>query len=83
MRIGDIIGMLALAIIIVASVLIIANFQNAIGSLGLTGTANTTATNVFSQVWIGLQLASIGIIITAAVGLIALVLGAFAPPRRT
>jgi hypothetical protein len=69
--------MVALAIIIVAAVLIVANFQSAVGSLHLTGTANTTATTVFTNIWTGLQLAAIGIIITAAVGLIALVLGAF------
>jgi hypothetical protein len=69
--------MVALAIIVVAAVLIVANFQSAVGNLGLTGTANTTATTVFTNIWTGLQLAAIGIIITAAVGLIALVLGAF------
>ena len=81
MRVGDIIGMVALGIILVAGVLIIANFQKSIGSLGLTGVANTTAIN---NVYTGLQLGAIGIIILAAVGLIALVLGAFgaAPSRR-
>jgi hypothetical protein len=84
MRVGDIITMVALGIIIVAGVLIIANFQQSIGSLGLTGTANTTATNAINNVYTGLQLGTIGIIILAAVGLIALVLGAFgaAPSRR-
>jgi hypothetical protein len=77
MRVGDIITMVALGIIIVAGVLIIANFQQSIGALGLTGTANTTATNAINNVYTGLQLATIGIIILAAVGLIALVLGAF------
>jgi hypothetical protein len=75
--------MVALAIIVIAAVLIVANFQVAIGGLHLTGAANSTATSVFSNIWTGLQLAAIGIIITAAVGLIALVLGAFAPaPSR-
>jgi hypothetical protein len=83
MRVGDIVGMVALAIIVIAAVLIVANFQVAIGGLHLTGAANSTATAVFSNIWTGLQLAAIGIIITAAVGLIALVLGAFAPaPSR-
>jgi hypothetical protein len=82
-RVGDIIGMVALGIIIVAGVLIIANFHQSIGRLGLTGTANTTATTAINNVYTGLQLGAIGIIILAAVGLIALVLGAFgAAPRR-
>jgi hypothetical protein len=76
-RVGDIITMVALGIIIVAGVLIIANFQKSIGSLGLTGVANTTAETAINNVYTGLQLGAIGIIILAAVGLIALVLGAF------
>jgi hypothetical protein len=79
-RVGDIIAMVAVGIILVAGVLIIANFQKSIGSLGLTGTANTTATTAINNVYTGLQLGAIGIIILAAVGLIALVLGAFGAP---
>ena len=84
MRVADIISMVALGIILVAGVLIIANFQKSIGGLGLTGTANTTASTAINNVYTGLQLGAIGIIILAAVGLIALVLGAFgaAPARR-
>jgi hypothetical protein len=83
-RVGDIITMVALGIILVAGVLIIANFQKSIGSLGLTGVANTTAETAINNVYTGLQLGAIGIIILAAVGLIALVLGAFgaAPASR-
>jgi hypothetical protein len=82
-RVGDIIAMVAVGIILVAGVLIIANFQKSIGSLGLTGVANTTAQTAINNVYTGLQLGAIGIIILAAVGLIALVLGAFgAAPRR-
>lgn len=40
---------------------------------------NTTTATLFTNAWSGLTLASIGIIIAAAVGLIALILGALAP----
>lgn len=75
MRIADVIGMVTLGIVLVAAVLIVANFQNAVNDLNLTGTAATTATNVFSNLWTGLLLASIGIIVAAAVGIIVLILG--------
>jgi hypothetical protein len=60
MRVEDIIGMVALGIILVAGVLIIANFQKSIGTLGLTGVANTTATTAINNVYTGLQLGAIG-----------------------
>ncbi|MBS7637046.1 hypothetical protein KEJ37_06945 [Candidatus Bathyarchaeota archaeon] len=77
MGIGDLVMMVTLAIIIVAAVLILGNFQNAIGALGLTGVANTTATQAIANAFTGLQLAAIGIIVLAAVGIIAFIIGAF------
>ena len=77
MGIGDLVMMVTLAIIIVAAVLILGNFQNAVGALGLTGVANQTAAQAIANAFTGLQLAAIGIIILAAVGIIAMILGAF------
>jgi ABC-type Fe3+ transport system permease subunit len=74
MRIGDVIAMVALVICVLIAVIITANMQTVIGSMGLTGVANTTAEQVFTNAWTGLTLASVGIIITAAVGILALVL---------
>lgn len=77
MRLGDIITMVTLGIIIVAAIIIVANFQTAVEGMSLPDPqaqlANTTIWNVYT----GLQLAGIGIIILAAVGIIALILGAF------
>ncbi|MEM2367487.1 MAG: hypothetical protein QXQ50_04550 [Candidatus Bathyarchaeia archaeon] len=82
MRLGDIITMVTLGIIIVAAIIIVANFQTAVLQMNLPnqqeGLANTTITNVYT----GLQLAGIGIIILAAVGIIALILGAFGGGRK-
>ncbi|MEM2567383.1 MAG: hypothetical protein QXH20_02785 [Candidatus Bathyarchaeia archaeon] len=82
MRLGDIITMVTLGIIIVAAIIIVANFQSAVLQMNLPsqqeGLANTTITNVYT----GLQLAGIGIIILAAVGIIALILGAFGGGRK-
>ncbi|MCD6529142.1 hypothetical protein J7L06_02495 [Candidatus Bathyarchaeota archaeon] len=80
MRIAEVVGMIALVVSLLVAVIIGGNLQTTINNLGLTGTANSTAYQVFSNMWSGLQLASIGIIIAAAVGIIALVLSAFTRP---
>jgi hypothetical protein len=76
MRVGDVIAMVALVIVLAVAVLIGANFQAAVNSLGLTGQANETATTVFQNMYTGLTIGSIGIIVAAAVGIISLILGA-------
>jgi len=81
MRIGDVIGVIALAIVILIGVIIGANLQTAVNAMNLTGSANTTATAVFSNFWTGMMLASIGIIVAAAVGIVALVISALGGGR--
>jgi len=81
MRIAEIIGMVALVVALLVAVIIGGQLQTTVDNLGLTGTANSTAYQVFSNMWSGLQLASISIIIAAAVGIIALVLSAFTRSR--
>ena len=74
MRIVDIIMLVVLVVVICVAVLVGANFQSAIGDMNLTGQANQTATTAFNNMWMGLTLASITIIISAAMGIIVLVL---------
>jgi hypothetical protein len=81
MRVGDVIAMVALVIVLAVAVLIGANFQAAVNSLGLTGQANATATSVFQNMYTGLTIGSIGIIVAAAVGIISLILGALGRTR--
>jgi hypothetical protein len=77
MRIGDVIAMVALVIVLAVAVLIGANFQAAFNSLtGLPEQANTTAQGIFNNMYTGLTIGSIGIIVAAAVGIISLILGA-------
>jgi hypothetical protein len=83
MRIADVIAMVALVIVLAVAVLIGANFQAAVQSLGLTGQANETATSVFQNMYTGLTIGSIGIIVAAAVGIIGLILGALGGVGRT
>jgi ABC-type Fe3+ transport system permease subunit len=75
MTVADTIAMIALVVAILIAIYIAANLYTVTNAMGLTGAANTTAEQVFTNTWTGLTLASIGIIITAAVGLLALVLG--------
>jgi hypothetical protein len=83
MRVGDVIAMVALVIVLAVAVLIGANFQAAVNSLGLTGQANETATGIFNNMYTGLTIGSIGIIVAAAVGIISLILGALGGAGRT
>jgi ABC-type Fe3+ transport system permease subunit len=77
MRIADVIAMTALVICILVALIIAANLQ------GVTQTMKTqlnskefndTADILFTNTFTGLVLASVGIIISAAVGILALVL---------
>lgn len=78
MRIGDVIAMTALIIVVLISLIIAANLQTVANSMDLGTQGNTTRTTLFTNTFTGLTLASVGIIIAAAVGILALVLGSLA-----
>jgi len=83
MRMADVIGILTLSVVILIAVIIGGNLQSVVNDLNLSAISSeaaSTASTVFSNFWTGMVLASIGIIVAAAVGLIALVLGSFSPP---
>ena len=83
LRISEVVGILTLAVVILIAVIIGANLQDVVNDLNLSAISSeaaSTASTVFSNFWTGMVLASIGIIVAAAVGLIALVLGSFSPP---
>ena len=83
LRIADVIGILTLSVVILIAIVIGANLQDVVNDLNLSAISSeaaSTASTVFSNFWTGMVLASIGIIVAAAVGLIALVLGSFSPP---
>lgn len=82
MRIGDIIAMGALVIVILVVAIIVGNLytvNNTIAGNINNAEYNATVAGLFTNAWSGLTLASIGIIIAAAVGLISLILGALTP----
>ena len=77
MRIADVIAMTALIIVVLIALIITANLQAVTNSM--KGTINSTEFNstadaLFTNTWTALTLASVGIIISAAVGILALVL---------
>lgn len=74
MRIGDVITMTALIIVVLISLIIAANLQTVAEGMDLGASGNATRTTLFTNTWTGLTLASVGIIIAAAVGILALVL---------
>lgn len=74
MRIADVIAMAALVVVILVTLIIAANLQSIAGAMDLGASGNATRTTLFNNTFTGLTLASIGIIVLAAVGLIAVVL---------
>lgn len=71
--------MAALVVVILVALIIAGNLQSVNDTIAGTlnsSSYNTTSTSLFSNTWSGLTLASVGIIIAAAVGIIALVIGA-------
>lgn len=74
MRIGDVIAMLALVIVVLIGLIVAANLQTVANDMNLGTDGNATRTTLFNNVWTGLTLASVGIIVSAAVGILALVI---------
>lgn len=74
MRIADVIAMVALIIVVLIALIIAANLQTVALGMDLGTEGNATRTTLFTNTWTGLTLASVGIIISAAVGILALVL---------
>jgi len=75
--------MLALVIVVLIGIIIAANLYTTANGMDLGVDGNATRTTLFSNTWTGLTLASVGIIIAAAVGLLALVMSALAPHNPT
>lgn len=73
-RIGDVIAMTALIVVVLIALIVAANLQTVANSMNLGTSGNATRTTLFTNVWTGLTLASVGIIVAAAVGILALVL---------
>jgi len=76
MRVSDVIALTALVITILIALIIAGNLQTVANTLNLGTAGNATRTTLFANTWTALTLASIGLIIAAAVGILALVIGA-------
>lgn len=78
MTIADVLLMVVLAVGIVIGALIVGYLQSTISTLpGLSQQANQTISQAFSNVLTGLNLATIGIIIFAAMAILGIVLAFF------
>jgi len=83
MRVSDVIALTALVITILIALIIAGNLSTVSTQIGAqlgnttAGTNyNATSGTLFTNTWTALTLASIGLIIAAAVGILALVIGA-------
>ena len=77
MRISEIILLVVMSAVLVVSLIISANLSSVADDFDLGTEGNATRTTLFSNLWTGLNLASLGIIIAAAVGIISLLVSAF------
>ena len=79
MRIADIIALIALVVCVLIGLIIAGNLQNVNDNIAGTLNSsdyNATSTTLFQNTWSALTLASVGIIIAAAVGILSLVMSA-------
>jgi len=76
MRVVDVIAMIALGTVLLTGLIVFGNLQTVANGLNLGTQGNLARTQLFSNAWSGLNLGSVGIIISAAVGIIALIVGA-------
>lgn len=79
MRIGDVIAMAALVTVILVTLILAGELQAIANDMDFGSQGNTTRTTLFNNTFTGLNLASVAIIIAAAVGILALVMGALRP----
>ena len=83
MRISDVIGMAALVVVILVTLILAGQLQTVANSMDFGTQGNTTRTQLFNNTFTGLNLASVAIIIAAAVGILGLVIGALSPQPST
>ena len=75
MRVGDILGVIIVAILLVVSAIILGQFQTSVSSMNLTNETQAVVSNIFSNVWLAIQLLTIGIFIGAAIAIVVVVIG--------
>jgi hypothetical protein len=68
--------MAALVTVILVTLILIGEFQTIANEMDFGAQGNQTRTQLFNNAYTGLNLASIAIIIVAAVGILAIVIGA-------
>jgi len=74
MRIADVIVLVALVIAVLSALIISANLQTVANGMNLGTAGNAARTTLFQNTWNALTLASVGIIIAAAVGILSMVI---------
>jgi hypothetical protein len=67
MRVGDVMALMALVIVVLIAMIIAANVSDIVGNIGGEG-------GLFTSTWSAMSLAGVGLIISAAVGILSLVL---------
>lgn len=79
MRVTEVIAMAALVVVILVTLILAGELQTIANSMDFGTQGNATRTSLFNNTYTGLNLASVSIIVVAAVGILALVIGALTP----
>jgi hypothetical protein len=74
--------MAALVVTILVTLILVGQFQTIANEMDFGSEGNQTRTQLFNNAYTGLNVASIGIIIVAAIGILAIVIGALAGGPR-
>lgn len=82
MRVGDVVAMAALVVTILCTLIVAGQLQTVANTFNLGSQGNQTRITLFNNTFQGLTLASLGIIVAAAVGLISLILSAIGGRRE-
>lgn len=81
MRVSEVIAMAALVVVILVTLILAGELQTIANAMDFGTQGNATRTSLFNNTFTGLNLASVSIIVVAAVGILALVIGALSPTR--
>lgn len=76
--IATVIGLITIAIILPVGIMVTSQLNSVVTTMGLTGTANTTANAVFNNVYSAFNLATIIPIVAAAGAIITIIVGVMA-----
>ena len=79
MRVGTVIALVVVSVVLVVGLIIVGNLQTSVDDLNLGAQGNATRTTIFTTTYQAFNIATIGLIVMGAVGILAIVVGSLRP----